>query len=713
MTQRKVSTKHINSLVAIIFVLILVGSTVLQIISNKQNAEKTCSMIAGQLEDIVAETNSSVEALTQTLKEEYTIRARMVCDGLESETNGDYSAKRCKEIAAYIHVDEIHIFDETGTIIGGTQPKYYGYNFDSGKQMAYFKPMLSDRTLSMCQDVQPNTAEGKSMMYAIVWNRSKTNMVQIGITPNRLLDEMNNNDMEEIIERMPVTEGMKIFVLDAKTFDVIGCTDKDLDDAEKDAQMAFLPNNIQTGIQYFQTQKLGDDLSYINYEAHDDYYIVVAYSVCAANANVKYTICILAFSLFLAFLLIYYITKKSFAALEDSQCELANALQAAEQANRAKTVFLNSMSHDIRTPMNGIIGMLDVIRKHRDDETRVDDCLNKIQVSSDHLLSLINDVLDMSRLESGEKVIEHVSFDLYELCSEAMDIVIPAAEQAGLTVEAEQTAAERTYLIGGPLQIKQILINIFGNAIKYNKPNGKIFASVSETERTEDTLTVEFKIRDTGIGMTQEFIDEKLFVPFAQADNGARTKYKGTGLGMSIVKQLVDQMCGKIEVHSEVGKGSTFIITIPFEIDHAVHEIEQTQTAATQNNLDGIHILLAEDNELNLEIAEYMLQDAGAQTVSVQNGKLAVEAFSDAPAGTFDVIVLDIMMPVMDGLEAAKTIRKLPRQDAKTIPIIAMTANAFAEDEQKSLDAGMNAHLSKPLRSEEVIRTIEKFVRKT
>ena len=712
MSQRDTMTKRINGLVAIVFVLILLGSSVIQTVSNQKNAEQTCSMITDQLKDIIAENNKSIDIFMQSLKEEYIIRAELVSDMLDRESGEGSSAARCKKIAQHVHVDEIHIFDENGVIIGGTLPRYYGYSFESGEQIAYFKPMLSDRTRSMCQDVTPNTAEGKSMMYAMVWNQTKTEMIQIGITPKHLLEEMNNDDIAAIIERMPVAEGMKIFVLDADTYDVLGCTDDNLDDASRETEMEFLPGNLQPNVKYFETRKLNGEWSYINYEAYDDYYIVISYSARVANGNLKYTIVILIVSLLLAFLLIHYITKRSFAALEDSKAELADALKSAEQANQAKTVFLNSMSHDIRTPMNGIIGMLDMIHKHRDDPQRVDDCLYKIQVSSEHLLSLINDVLDMSRLESGQKVIEHVSFNLNDLCNETISIVIPAAEQAGIQIEIKEERDTEICLLGSPLQLKQIFINIFGNAIKYNKPNGKIFANMSEVERTEDMLTLQFQIRDTGIGMTQEFIDNKLFVPFAQADAGARTKYKGTGLGMSIVKQLVEQMYGKIEVESKVGEGSTFTVTIPFEIDREARANQQKKIAVPQGNLEDIHILLAEDNDINQEIAECMFQDAGAEIVCVENGKLAVEAFSNAPAGTFDVIVLDIMMPVMDGLQAAESIRKLPRQDAKTIPIIAMTANAFAEDEQKSLQAGMNAHLSKPLRSEDVISTVEKFVRK-
>ena len=374
-------------------------------------------------------------------------------------------------------------------------------------------------------------------------------------------------------------------------------------------------------------------------------------------------------------------------------------------ASRAKTEFLNRMSHDIRTPINGVMGMLEIIRKNRDDENRVDDCLNKIQISSEHLLSLINDVLDMSKLESGHMELEHVSFPMNELLEKVYALAEAQVAATDITYCAHSGQIRHPYVFGSPLHVRQILLNLFNNAVKYNKPGGSIDTYLEECQIDPDTVEYEFRITDTGIGMSEEFVKEKLFEPFTQEKSDARTQYQGTGLGMSIVKELVEQMKGSIEVSSVEGEGSTFSVTLPFEIDHA----PQTQQAIQKEGDDdvsiaGMHVLLVEDNDLNMEIAEFFLQDMGAVVQKAWNGQEAVDLFAASKPGEISVILMDLMMPVMDGLEATKRIRSMDRPDAKSVVILAMTAKAFAEDVKRSKEAGMNEHLSKPL-NEDAVRT--------
>ncbi len=255
------------------------------------------------------------------------------------------------------------------------------------------------------------------------------------------------------------------------------------------------------------------------------------------------------------------------------------------------------------------------------------------------------------------------------------------------------------------------MLNLYTNAMKYNKPGGLLYTNLEEYSRTDDVLTLKLTVRDTGIGMTQDFVDNKLFTPFVQGENGPRTRFKGTGLGMSIVKKIVDEMHGSITVESEVGVGSTFTVLLPFEIDHSEHK-PQPEREEAPADITGARILLVEDNELNMEIAEFMLQDAGAVITKAENGRAAVDTFVENPAGTFDVILMDIMMPVMNGLDAARAIRSMGRADAKTIPIFAMTANAFSEDVEKSIAAGMNEHVAKPLDSKKLVRLIARYLAK-
>lgn len=390
--------------------------------------------------------------------------------------------------------------------------------------------------------------------------------------------------------------------------------------------------------------------------------------------------------------------------LEENQEELQIALVEAQSANRAKTTFLNNMSHDIRTPINGIIGMLAILEKNEDDPEKVKDCLRKINMSSQLLLSLINDVLDMAKLEADTVIMNNESVELHRICDEVTTAVAFQAEEAGLRVTAEHDDYRGVYVLCSSLHLKKVLMNLFTNSVKYNKPNGSIHTSMRTLSRSEDSITIEFKISDTGIGMSEDFVKNKLFTPFVQADNSPRTSYMGTGLGMPIVKSIVEKMNGSITVESRLGEGSCFTVVLPFRIDHCEPPIDET--AAVAADIAGLHLLLVEDNELNAEIAQFMLTDNGAEVVTAQNGLAAVQEFEAASPGTYDAILMDVMMPVMDGLAATREIRALERPDAKTIPIIAMTANVFKEDAEQCMKAGMNAHLTKPLDMEKVKRTI-------
>ena len=396
--------------------------------------------------------------------------------------------------------------------------------------------------------------------------------------------------------------------------------------------------------------------------------------------------------------------------LEEKQQELHKAVVEAQSANKAKTSFLNNMSHDIRTPLNGIIGMLTILEKSGNDGERAKDCLNKIDESSKLLLSLVNDVLDMAKLESDTVVFTDESINLDQICQEITESLSFQAEEEGLHVIGEHDDYSGIYVWSNAVHLKKILMNLFTNSMKYNKVNGSIYMSMRTIERSEDHMICEFKIRDNGIGMSEEFIKNELFTPFVQADNSARSNYSGTGLGMPIVKQLVEKMGGTITVESKLGEGSCFTVVLPFIIDTNARPEEKEDFNA---DISGIRVLLVEDNELNVEIAEFMLTENGAKVETVKNGLEAVQHFKVSEPETYDVILMDVMMPVMDGLTATRTIRDLERQDAKTIPIIAMTANAFREDAERCIEAGMNAHLAKPLDDEKIKQTISEELRRS
>lgn len=381
----------------------------------------------------------------------------------------------------------------------------------------------------------------------------------------------------------------------------------------------------------------------------------------------------------------------------------------AKAANLAKTSFLSRMSHDIRTPLNGIIGLLEIDANHPDDRQLVDDNRKKMMVASNHLLALINDVLQMSKLESGELVLAHEPMNLAKISTEILTILAQRAAEEGITLEYDPASSKLdvAYVYGSPLHLRQIFLNIYGNCIKYNHIGGKVRTNLTKLLQTEDTVTYRWTISDNGIGMSEEFV-KHIFEPFAQEHSDARSVYQGTGLGMAIVKALINEMNGSIKVKSKEGEGSTFIITIPFEIAH-IDEQEMLEKNNNLKSIKGLNILLAEDNTLNAEIAQMLLNDEGVKVTVVQNGQEAIDAFANNKPGTFDMILMDIMMPIKDGITATKEIRAMERKDAKDIPIIAMTANAFDEDAKKCIEAGMNAHLSKPLDMKKVIETMSSF----
>ena len=395
---------------------------------------------------------------------------------------------------------------------------------------------------------------------------------------------------------------------------------------------------------------------------------------------------------------------------EKYKAELLIAAKKAEAANEAKTEFLQRMSHDIRTPINGICGLVNMADHYAGDMEKQTEYRTKVKEASNMLLELVNDVLDMSKLDSGEVVLEEISFNLSKIFEEVLVVIGQIAVEQNIRIGWEKKEITHRDLIGSPGYVKRVMMNILSNAVKYNRKNGNIYISCMEIPSEQPEMTMmEFVCRDTGIGMTEEF-QKYIFEPFAQEHAGSRTKFAGTGLGMPITKKLVEKMGGTITFESKEGVGTTFVIRVPFKIDLDADKREE-QKDASEKSIKGLHILLAEDNELNMEIAEFVLQNEGAEVTKAWNGQEAVELFGNSEPGEFDVILMDIMMPVMNGYEATKMIRSLEREDAKTIPIIAMTANAFTEDRIRAKESGMDEHIAKPVDVELLVKVIHKLVK--
>ncbi len=391
--------------------------------------------------------------------------------------------------------------------------------------------------------------------------------------------------------------------------------------------------------------------------------------------------------------------------------EALKEAQNANAANIAKTTFLNHMSHDIRTPMNAIVGFTDIALKKKPDK-EVENCLKKIRQSSEYLMTLINDVLDISRIESGKLEYKPVPVDLRDMINTVLSIARGYMENRDLNFYVSGEELKNPYVMADELRIREVLLNIISNAVKFTKDGGTIsFIAENSPGNDEHHIIVRYRISDTGIGMSEEF-QARIFDEFSQENGGARTSYKGTGLGMAIAKQYVNLMGGKIEVSSRQGIGSTFTVEIPLLIAEQVLT-EKEEKLRKAMDLQGLHVLLAEDNDLNAEIAVVLLEEKGmvGQKCRTVDGKSALTQFCNTAPGTFDLILMDIMMPEMNGYESTKAIRNLPdRPDGKKIPIIAMTANAFAEDVQAALNAGMNDHVVKPVDMEILISVITKYI---
>ena len=448
-----------------------------------------------------------------------------------------------------------------------------------------------------------------------------------------------------------------------------------------------------------------------------DYYIYAYLPDTEVFHNLPLSVTGVIFLYFLIFTMFWfwsYRTNLAHRKLEQEKdekykAELLSAAKKAEAANEAKTEFLQRMSHDIRTPINGICGMVNMADHYADDMEKQTECRAKVKEASHLLLELVNEVLDMSKLESDEVVLEEIPFNLIRISREVFVVIDQMAAEQNIRIVWEKKAVTHWDLIGSPGHVKRVMMNILSNAVKYNRANGQIYISCREIPSEQPGwTTIEFVCRDTGIGMTETF-QKHIFEPFAQEHTGSRTKYAGTGLGMAITKNLVEKMGGTITFESEEGTGTTFVIRVPFRIDTDRSGRSETEEKP-EISIRGLHILLAEDNELNMEIAEFMLQNEGADVVKAWNGREAVEIFRKSEPGEFDVILMDIMMPVMNGYEATKMIRSLEREDAKTIPIIAMTANAFTEDRLKAKEAGMDEHIAKPVDPKLLVKVIYESV---
>lgn len=691
MSEENVSIRKINIIVSILFVVILGVSVVLQINMNKKNAIMACDIAMDQAEAVIKAYGSQGEGIESFIdKMPYTDTVTTYL--LDNENADD----------ALIYTEK-----EPGK-------RYYGVTDIEGPKSYMVSEVVEDYKVAVTYPVKEANAN-IGMMTGILVAALFCAFVIINIVVTRTFRVLEKSkaeleDTNAIVANagfgtwyITLEEGKKPRMnANPKMKEVLGIEGQNLSEEETyEFWYSRIPEDaipsVQASVQEMVEGKVSENTYQWKHPENGMIYVRCGGTVYKNDKKVQ--------------VLGGYHSDVTEIVLEDQnrQKELKAAKEEAERANAAKTSFLSRMSHDIRTPLNGILGLLKIDEKHEEDLELLKSNREKIKIAANHLLGLINDVLQMSKLEDGRIELAHEAIDLKKLAQDVLTITNMRAAESGLTLNYQDSGEELRYpyVYGSPVHLRQLFVNIYSNAIKYNKIGGSIDTKFRFMSKENNIVTYQWIISDTGIGMSQEFM-KHIFEPFAQERSDARSIYKGTGLGMSIVKSLVDKMNGSIEVTSEEGKGSIFAITLPFEIAEK-SEISEKKEFIRNADITGLKLLLAEDNDLNAEIAQVQLEEAGASVTIVKDGKQAVEMFAGTAQNTFDAILMDIMMPVMDGLSATRAIRVMERPDAATIPIIAMSANAFTEDAKKSIEAGMNEHLAKPLKMERVIAAIARY----
>jgi len=804
----------------------------------RNSADKSTTLLINQIESVSQDNEKIAVEAVEEQKRIYISYARTIAYVLSEDPALAGDKESLVKFAELMKIDEIHIFNAKGTIIAGTVPSYYGLDFSSGEQIGYFKAMLDDKSLSMCQDVTPNTAEGKNMMYAITWNEAGTMMVQVGIEPGRLLEELSDTSIANVIDSIPIIEGFNIYAVDENTKMVVSSTNKGLGEYKVSIDPSKL--NLSGKSEGSGIVKINKVPYFFNYKHISGYIIAVAYDMNSSwKSFIVPLVMITVFLLVAGAIILRLIYKLSFANEEkenqinheremlselnllisaintvypcvtkgdltdntfksiladdlsrnqvkeiktlnelieyiamrapdngqreaylehfsvdkqiaayergektisyvhqqlsedgkyhwmstrvifmeegdhivqialdrcvdeeiNEQEKLQEVIDRAEAANAAKTTFLNNMSHDIRTPMNAILGFTGLMEKEIDNPEVLKTYLDKVQISGEYLLTLINNMLEVARIDSGKETIDECFADLTdERCS-----VIPMLEseikKKKLTF-TNHMDIQHKYVFADIEKIREITMNLMSNAIKYTPEGGKIHMEFTEIPcEREGYATYVNVISDTGIGMSEDFVNH-IFDSFSRERNTTESKVIGTGLGMSIVKKLVDLMGGTIIVESEPGKGSNFTVTMNHRIienPEVYLEKKQEEVADSEADFGGKRILLAEDNELNAEIAVTILEEMGIKVDHVWDGVECINKLNESVNGYYDLILMDVQMPHLDGYEATRRIRELPDAKKANIPIVAMTANAFEEDKKNAYNAGMNGHLAKPI----------------
>ncbi len=748
--------------------IILFISTVIQIFSMHQVGRQNAQQIFEQVGQILEENSRELDLV----KEEYNAMclndARMVAYILEHNPEARDDVEELRKIAADVEVDEIHIFDTDGVIIGGTHPEYLGYSFDSGEQIGFFKPLLTDKSLELVQETTPNTAEGKLVQYSALWNEDGSFIVQVGMKPSNVLRATKKNELSYIFSLLRTGVGYQLYAIDPDTEKVVGATV--VSDVGKDvAEIGIKPEEMESergfhaktsqSLQYCLSKKIGEN------------YIVWASPVSGFFQSIQVNeLLLLAGLVLISLILVYAVTdtmdrtvigqikrineklwsiqdgelrtkvdvrdSKEFLELsthinsmveslirsseklemsekirtqkeelERQHEQLEIAVKRAEAANKAKSEFLFNMSHDIRTPMNAIMGFTNFALESNDPDKQRE-YLENIDVSSKQLLDLLNNILELARIENHKIIIEEELVDVRETFHKLCTIFSSDLKKKNLSCTVDVDISH-PYLYMDTVHYSQVFLNIVSNAVKYTPDGGAVSLSFKELPGdTEDTCLVETVIEDNGIGMSEEF-QAYAYESFSRERTSTVSGIQGTGLGLAIVKDLVSLMNGRVTLKSRQGMGTKVTVCLPHRFKKAPADKKEGEPDSWENlRFDGVHILLAEDIDVNAIIATKLLSSKGCIVERARDGVECVNMLLKANEGYYDLVLMDIQMPIMDGYQAARSIRSFDNVKKASVPILAMTANAFREDCEKAAEAGMDGHIAKPLNAGDMFRKI-------
>ncbi len=697
--------KRLITIILFIMFLFLFLNLFLQIRLGITNVKQQANLVIYQMEEVLDENEKNLEELMQSIKEDYIIRAKAASYIIENNITDETDVEELKKIAKLLQVDELHLFDTTGLLYGGTHPEYYNLTFDSGEQVSFFKPMLYDRTLSLCQDLMPNTATGKLVMYALVWREDGKGMIQIGQEPKRLIEAKKKDELSYLFSNMLSQQGAIMCVVDKTSEVVLASTE------EKQEGLTLEELGINSQGPRFKARKgfyiTGERfLYYCQFQEYKDYYVGVLYSdqviFASLLSNMLIVVLFLVVAAVIMIIAVCYYMKKA----QEQHKELQIALEKAEVASKAKSNFLFNMSHDIRTPMNAILGLSRIAEKHIDDKERVLDSLKKLNSAGEHLERLINDVLDMARIENGKVELNIQPYHLPTLLSSTEALFAGEMRKKGLDFSVH-CHVQSEIIFCDRLHMEQIELNLLSNAMKYTKQGGKVTYTVTQIGEAYNGYAVyEGKVKDTGMGMSEEF-REHLFETFSREKNSTIGQIQGTGLGLAITKSLIEQMNGMISCHSELGVGTEFTFRIRLKVGTEQDLPEPIKVSELECDFNGKRVLLAEDIEINQEIAIEILSEYGFITEVADDGQIAVDKVRQAPSDYYDLILMDIQMPNMNGYEATKAIRQLKDAKKAKIPIIAMTANAFEEDRKNAKEVGINNYIAKPIDVQKMVEVLK------